>query len=1139
MTSEIVRERTDILLSALTGQDFDIAPYLSKLEEEGEVTSLDSATMAVAAPLPPYSMRDLDRPMKPSAMLLPNDMSAFLAGHTKISTSYSGDWPEAEVDNRFGKHHVFHTESNSCPLLHGAAHGEPHYVDHVLRFVGEPMSSCREMERGFRGEMQPLAAIYGDPSKSMIDHYNEDRSRYADLEDEEYLNIKREELSNDYGLLSYLFGLEYQTGEQREVIMGLLSELAATEDEQSPEAKTIKNKFQEKGGMSWGRLLRNWRDRATPLIAWWARPADKSGPTQAYAEVEAPERHYSSPWAYGEEGMTPNHNYHWWEPFQYWGGVGRDVNSLRSVFQQSYSKIFNQLWLDSLLFDGIPILGKHMISGSHFPAATNSEVGQGELAGAFSSDSEVNLDFERKRANWSGAAAHHHHLHPSEIEGQGSIMTIPHNAYVASPFGRAMMSVGEHGAAQAPSPFMGEPHPNSNAKFHELHNQLATFGNNVITFEAKRLANDVMAQYGPEIFASNIEPLSQDYTDIEANTVARGNIQQVLAAANYRLMRNGDTANLIAVPFPDTSTGELGAKEGYFGPVDPSSDGVVSPIFNAGNTDAWGHLMPATLTWKYNVDTGDIEFGVTEQPFTTLQRTAHESHISMVDPAFAMKPIQTKPSEIRLLEPDMKGFPSLLTDLHKSDDDYEPTGVFGKIMIEPAHIVKDIDDLETMKGFSGDWVVQKKPEGERLLIKKTGKSIDPSLPSKVNKELKDMKGDFIMDGYLDDGKLSVVDLLVHKGSDLSFEPLEDRVNVLRTLYHSTDHVHFPAPSNCVFTDVDGLAKALAAFDTGEFLIRDSTSTFIKDRELHPKWILFANDEISKTKIYPPLPEIFVKDNQVVLEYPEIISVVKANLAEDENGTYIESYDGLPYLVKQARSQEDLWIPPVAFLLKEGGAGATTGTVASTDGGTHAPIHSVSTRRRKRKKIKKAPAVNDEESDDVDDMMRSVVQLIENTEESLTSEEIEERMEGVTHDHLLRFGGEYGIERTEDGKWTLNQAIDDDIVDTPIAKFAYPRMNRASSDGGAWSGMQADITAPMGPTEIMEEENTTFGDPKEGDDDDREEEEIPQLNVISEDVEQPEIEMNEDGAVMRFPRKEKNAQRDENEAQPSVRTDSIG
>ena len=573
--------------------------------------------------------------------------------------------------------------------------------------------------------------------------------------------------------------------------------------------------------------------------------------------------------------------------------------------------------------------------------------------------------------------------------------------------------------------------------------------------------------------------------------------------------------------------------------------GVVPPIFNTGNTDAWGHRMPATLIWSDDPTTG-ITFSLAEQPFTIMQRTAHEGHVRMIDPAYSKKPIQTKDEDIRLLTSNHMGYPSLVTDLHKSDDDYEPTGVFGKKLITPAHVVKDIDDLTTLKGFSGDWIVQHKPSGERMLIEKRGKSIEPRVPNTVSKDLKDMKGDFTLDAYLDDETLNVVDLLVHKGTDLSFEPLEDRINVLRTLYHSTDNIHFPAPSNCVNSDDEGLVKAIASFDRGEFLIRDATSTFIKEKELHPKWVLFANDDISKSKIYPPLPEVMVKGNTVILEYPEILSPVKVMLAKDDDGIYIDTYEGQPHLVKQAQSQEVLWTPPVAFLLKEGGAGGGdgggggTGMVSSTTEGTYQPVHSVATKRKKRKLVEKAPAIiDDEEEDSVHHMMGHVREAIDDAEESLSSEELEEKVEGLKHDHLLRFGGEYGIEQTEDNKWTLNEAIDDDIADTTVVeKFAFPRMNRASSDGGAWSGMQADITAPMGATEITDENNTTFADPK-NEDREADEIDIPNLKLDpSSEVEQPQIEFEGEKVIMRIPIKEKNEKNADLEAQPTIRTDSV-
>ena len=177
-----------------------------------------------------------------------------------------------------------------------------------------------------------------------------------------------------------------------------------------------------------------------------------------------------------------------------------------------------------------------------------------------------------------------------------------------------------------------------------------------------------------------------------------------------------------------------------------------------------------------------------------------------------MHPITPKTREINALSAHPTGGMSLTTDLHKSDD-YEQTGVF-ESLIEPAHVIRDLDDMDTLKGFSGEWVVQKKPKGKRIMVKKKGKSINPtSLPIKVKKSLKDtIKGDATFDAYVDGDLLTVVDLLVHKDTDMAVEPLSDRVNTLRTLYTTTDNVHFPSPNSCVTTDEDGLMKTIATLD---------------------------------------------------------------------------------------------------------------------------------------------------------------------------------------------------------------------------------------------------------------------------------------------------------------------------------------
>jgi hypothetical protein len=484
-------------------------------------------------------------------------------------------------------------------------------------------------------------------------------------------------------------------------------------------------------------------------------------------------------------------------------------------------------------------------------------------------------------------------------------------------------------------------------------------------------------------------------------------------------------------------------------------------------------------------------------------------------------------------------------DLHKSDD-YEPNGVFTKT-IEPAHTVKDINDMEHLKGFSGDWVVQKKPKGEHMLVERKGRRLKPTdLPDDVKKSLKEIKGDFVFDGYLSDGVLHVVDLLLHKGTDMHMEPLEDRVNALRTMYNTTENVHFPSPSNCNHSDEEGLIKTIASMKGDDLLVRDAKSTFMKGKDVHPKWVLLAQDEVTKSSIPYPLPEIDVKLKKdiLMLHYPSIYDPVIVKMNSDDNGIFIESYDGMPHLIKNAKDQISLWGPVVASIIKEGGGGGVAGggaassgggTVTSSTPGTYNATHSIRPMRRRKKKIEKAPEVNDEDTDDMSQMMASVRRFIDNENRSLTAKEIIAEFPKLTEKKLDKFANEYGIERAEDGKWTLNEAIDDDIIEN----FAFPRMNRASADGGAWSGMQADITAPTGPTQVTDEENTTFGNPRQGEYDDKEPLDFKpmQMRVMTEDGPAV-IRFEGETAIVEIPPEKKPESESENMVQEANRTDEV-
>lgn len=1093
-SDDLILKRTDTILSMLLLKEVDIPAYSQAIQDSPEIAGSD---MAIASALgaadspPPYSMRDLNSPMTATSMVIPESMNDFLSGHSKVTTDYIQDWPQANQDNAFGEHHPFGFKSSCCPLLHGAAHGDPEYVHHIMRGVENDSEhlkniALQEKDKSIvpTTEMN-VVDFLGLPIESQHDLYVRDRNRNSFLNDEEYHANKRTELSSSFGMLPMLFGLEWNTEGQRSNFMDLIAQMAATEDPKSSDAKRIANQFQEKAGISWGRALRNWRERFTPMASWWQRPPDRHGPTEPHPGGDL--QHFMSPWVMSEEGISPSMTYSHWEPYQAWGGVGRSMSSLDSVMSQSYPDIFNGGWMNEILISmGEEEAGTHNIGGSHFPSAVNQMEPDNPMRAALSTGYDSDNEFERRRAMWSHTS-NQHHLHPSEIFGMGGRIDVPNDALMMSGLGRALAAQTDMGGPRVG--FGREEHPSSTDDYWNAHNEHFRSADSHISRVMQQMAQKVIQQFGPEV----INPMGSD--DPMQHAICRGNLQQIAAAANHALLRMnmGESYRSMA---PDQSMKNV---MGPVGPVSPDSHAIVPPVYVSGDTDAWGHEMPANLTWRFDPAQGGISFNITDSPFTLLQRTAHENHVKAISPSLVgpnMSNLPPKEKDVNAISAaDSFGYAPIQSGSLQKADDYEPTGIF-ETMIKPAHTVYDLDDLSTIKGFSGDWVVQKMPEGKRMLIKKENKRVDPhDLPPKIKKALKEREGDFTIDAYVKGDMLNVVDLLVHKGTDLHMEPLEDRLNALRTLYHSDEHIHFPMPNSCITTDDIGLKKAVEELGGAGLLIRDATSTFIKGKEMHPKWVHFADEEIAKHTPYGPLPEVMVKGKDIVLEYPGLLKpvIVKGEF----DGRYsmsIDEYEGTTTLIKHARTQLKLWGPVAIELLKEGAA-AGGGTVSSTTAGTSSPMHSApAKKKRPRKRVKmeedlilRAPELLDDSGDreDTAEMMVHARKVLTTREEAMSSDELCTEVKGLTPKMIEVYGPEYGIERTEEGdKWTVNEAIDDDIIEN----FAFPRMNRASPDGGAWSGMQADITAPRGPTELTNDEATTFG--AETDDDDMEEAERP-------------------------------------------------
>lgn len=1133
MTSEIDRIRTDAIISIHRATDFDFVKFAEMLPDQG-ISSADTATLlgGMGPQLPEYKMQNLSEPMAVSQMKIPNHKE-FLAGHTKVSHNPMTSWMSASLDSKYGQHHPFGMESNSCPLLHGSSWGDPAYAEHLIHAI-EFLQDNMEHERRLTFDKK----IYGDPKESQYDLYTRDRGRYRNFSDEEYLNGKKFEWQKKLGLLPYLFGLEYNTEEQREQFYDLLKQMGKKKSMYSPDSKFIQNKMQEKAGISWGRARRNWMARFTPILQWWSRASDRHGPVTPAkpsmgfmkSDDTITDMHYVSPYVIVEPtGIEKSHTYHWWDLFQPWGGVGRDHNSLHEMLKQSYPNIFDGGWLNESLFDlPLNILKSYDTDGgSHFPNYLNNPETEGHESKKHLSSKFNDVDFfEKRRANWSHSS-NLHFLHPSEIKGQGGRMIVPSDQMMLSRLGRSLASQADLGAPRVG--MTREEHPSSTKPYWDAHNALFQANDLHLGKLMNNMAQRVMKQFGSEVL------VPKDPSNMEQATLARGNLQQLASAADYA-MKTVNLGQDYRALSPIFNQGMVGMEIKEMGPVSPHAHATSPPIYNTGNTHLWGHEMPANLTWKFDKSSGGISFGTTTEPFNVMQRTVHENKVNAVLPSLLDTNVMPKQNDIFALRAlDARGLSPIATgDLLKSSD-YEPTGVF-KTKIIPAYTIHKLDDMEKLRGFSGNWIVQKMPPGKRIFVEKKSNHLKaPGLSKEIKKDLREIKGDYTFDAYLDDGKLTVVDLLVHKGTDLHLEPLEDRINALRTLYESSEHVHFPMPTNCVSTDDEGLSKAIMNFGDEELLIRDSVSTFMKEKEVHPKWIRFAKDSISK-QFYPPMPELIVYHDTIKLCYPSIIEPVILKGQFDGSGFTVDSFEGNEIMFEKASRDQPLWGPIAISLLKEGSSSG--GAFTSSSSGGYQPLHSSSKKDRPRKlkidkeTILRAPAIigEDEKGEKVDKIMRQVKTAITNDDTAKTTEQLLDMVDGLNEKMLTQFCGEYGIERTEDKKkWTVNEAIDDDIIER-----MFPRMNRISPDGGAWAGMQADITAPRGPTELIEDSGTTFYDPKQGE----ETEEIPMSHLQVKDTngEEAIVEMGEGKAVLKIPIKTQDEMEDEMQAEPDDRSE---
>jgi len=197
---------------------------------------------------------------------------------------------------------------------------------------------------------------------------------------------------------------------------------------------------------------------------------------------------------------------------------------------------------------------------------------------------------------------------------------------------------------------------------------------------------------------------------------------------------------------------------------------------------------------------------------------------------------------------------------------------------KPMYRIFDIEDMEELKGFSGEYIVQEKYDGMRIQVHKIDNKIkvysynEKDITDKCKEIVEEMKkkhfGDCILDGELilfdgkdalhradtiahvfkgkyPDAKLKahMFDIMRHNDKSIADEPLNDRLNTMFNNYsvHSSEYLNFPSKKDTRLADsikeVEEYSKEIMDMPTAEgVVIKDATSTYYIGTKKNPKWI---------------------------------------------------------------------------------------------------------------------------------------------------------------------------------------------------------------------------------------------------------------------------------------------------------------
>ena len=247
-------------------------------------------------------------------------------------------------------------------------------------------------------------------------------------------------------------------------------------------------------------------------------------------------------------------------------------------------------------------------------------------------------------------------------------------------------------------------------------------------------------------------------------------------------------------------------------------------------------------------------------------------------------------------------------------------------LLDPYHKVFDYENIEELKGFTGDWVASALEVGDRVKVIRRGTFVEVKsedgkkvgLADDMRSSIRKLgKKSFTMDGVLNHKGLFMIDLMYYDDTDVTDMDVRERIKLLRSQFDSYENVFVPSPSTLRMTDEDGLEEAIKYLrsenEDCKILLRDAKSTYMKGEEKHPKWILLtkADDDFH-------IPFSMELDDDVfIINYEH--DIVKFDIVDKEPinpRAIIGELSQSDYTLTLTKSLEKYWRPAFYDMIKE-------------------------------------------------------------------------------------------------------------------------------------------------------------------------------------------------------------------------------